>query len=179
MDLPMHWRCAGAAPPPVSCRPWPTGWLSKAIARKILERKQVNVERAMLQHWCTYVTCSEVEPMKEVAALVHRHREGIVAWAQTRQTNSLFEVSTRRARGFTRFDMIRTTIFLIACKLDFCSVNPYAGQPTGNSTEPKLMTPSAANSLTRSGSTRKLGARRCRRSGFYMWCNLLAELDQT
>jgi hypothetical protein len=32
-----------------------------------------------------------VEPMKEVAALVRRHLEGIVAWAQTRQTNGILE----------------------------------------------------------------------------------------
>ena len=53
---------------------------------------------------------SKVEPMKEVAALVRRHLEGIVAWAQTRQTNGflealngLFQAAKRRARGFARF----------------------------------------------------------------------------
>ena len=51
--------------------------------------------------------------MKEVAALVRRHLEGIVAWAQTRQTNSFlealngpFQADKRRARGFTRFDTV-------------------------------------------------------------------------
>jgi transposase len=34
---------------------------------------------------------SKVEPMKEVAAMVRRHLEGIVAWAQTRQTNGFLE----------------------------------------------------------------------------------------
>ena len=51
------------------------------------QRKQVNVVRAMLEHWCTCVMRSKVEPMKEVAALVRRHLEGIVAWAQTRQAH--------------------------------------------------------------------------------------------
>jgi transposase len=108
-------------------------WVYKEQLREILERKQLNVVRSMLQHWCTCVMRSKVEPMKEVAALVRRHLEGIVAWAQTRQTNGflealngLFQAAKRRARGFTRFDTIRTVIFLIAGKLDFAAVNPHA-----------------------------------------------------
>ena len=64
-------------------------------------------------------------------------REGIVAWAQTRQINGfleaingLFQASKRRARGFTRLSTIRTVIFLIAGKIDFHAINPHAGQPT-------------------------------------------------
>ena len=75
--------------------------------------------------------------MKAVAALVHRHLEGSVAWAQTRQTNGflealngLFQAAKRRARGFTRMATIKTVIFLIAGKLDFSAVNPHARQPT-------------------------------------------------
>ena len=108
-------------------------WLYKEQLREILERKQINVVRAMLQHWCTCVMRSKVEPMKEVAALVRRHLEGIVAWAQTRQTNGflealngLFQAAKRRARGFTRLSTIRTVIFLIAGKLDFHAINPHA-----------------------------------------------------
>lgn len=112
-------------------------WVYKEQLREILERKQINVVRAMLQHWCTCVMRSKVEPMKEVAALVRHHLEGIVAWAQTRQTNGflealngLFQAAKRRARGFTRMSTIRTVIFLIAGKLDFRVINPHASQPT-------------------------------------------------
>jgi transposase len=56
--------------------------------------------------------------MKEVATLVHRHLEDIVAWAQTRQTNGfleaingLFQAAKRRARGFTRLSTIKTVVF--------------------------------------------------------------------
>lgn len=52
--------------------------------------------------------------MKDVAAMVRRHLEGIVAWAQTRQTNGflealngLYQVAKRRARDFGRFSTIR------------------------------------------------------------------------
>jgi len=112
-------------------------WVYKEQLREILERKQINVVRAMLQHWCTCVMRSKVEPMKEVAALVRKHLEGIVAWAQTRQTNGflealngLFQAAKRRARGFTRMSTIRTVIFLIAGRLDFRVINPHAPQPT-------------------------------------------------
>ena len=108
-------------------------WVYKEQLREILARKQINVARDMLKHWCTCVMRSKVEPMKEVAAMVRRHLEGIVAWAQTRQTNGflealngLFQSAKRRARGFTRFTTIRTVIFLIAGKLDFTAVNPHA-----------------------------------------------------
>ena len=112
-------------------------WAYKEQLREILQRKQINVVRAMLQHWCSCVMRSKVEPMKEVATLVRTHLEGIVAWAQTRQTNGflealngLFQAAKRRARGFTRLSTIRTVIFLIAGKLDFGVVNPHASQPT-------------------------------------------------
>ena len=112
-------------------------WVYKEQLREILQRKQINVVRAMLLRWCTCVMRSKVEPMKDVAALVRRHLEGIVAWAQTRMTNGflealngLFQAAKRRARGFQRFETIKTVIFLIAGRLDFASVNPHAGQPT-------------------------------------------------
>jgi transposase len=80
---------------------------------------------------------TKVVPMKDVAALVRRHLEGIVAWAQTRQTNGfleaingLFQAAIRRARGFVRLSTIKTVIFLIAGKLDFQTINPHARQPT-------------------------------------------------
>jgi transposase len=108
-------------------------WVYKERLREILERKQIHVVRDMLKHWCTRVMRSRVEPMKEVAVMVRRHLEGIVAWAQTRQTNGflealngLFQAAKRRARGFTSFDTIGTVIFLIAGKPDFASVNPHA-----------------------------------------------------
>lgn len=108
-------------------------WAYKERLREILDRKQINVMRHALKHWCGCVMRSKVEPMKEVAALVRRHLEGIVAWAQTRQTNGflealngLFQAAKRRARGYTRIETIKAVIFLIAGKLDFVAVNPHA-----------------------------------------------------
>ena len=112
-------------------------WIYKEQLSETLDRKQVNVMRDTLKHWCGCVMRSKVEPMKEVASLVRRHLEGIVAWAQTRQTNGfleaingLFQAAKRRARGFTRLSTIKTVIFLIAGKLNFQAINPHARQPT-------------------------------------------------
>ena len=108
-------------------------WLYREQLREILARKQINVLSALLAQWCTHVMRSKVEPMKEVAKMIRNHFDGIVAWAQTRQTNGflealngLFQAAKRRARGYTRIHTMRTVIFLIAGKLDFHRFNSHA-----------------------------------------------------
>lgn len=113
-------------------------WVYRENLRDILGRKQINIVRRMLGQWCTNVMRSKVEPMKEVARMIRNHMEGIVAWAQTRQTNGflealngLFQATKRKARGYSRFATTRTVIFLLAGKLDFSKLNPHVGtQPT-------------------------------------------------
>ena len=107
-------------------------WLYREQLRDILDRKQINVVSAMLGQWCTNVMRSKVEPMKEVAAMIRKHFDGIVAWTQTRQTtgfieaiNGLFQAAKRKARGYTRFQTMRTVLFLIAGKLNFSEINPH------------------------------------------------------
>ncbi len=101
--------------------------------REILDRKQINVVSAMLKQWCTNVLRSKIAPMKDVASMIRKHFDGIVAWTQSRQTNGfiealngLFQAAKRKARGYTRFASMRTVLFLIAGKLDFTQINPHA-----------------------------------------------------
>ena len=108
-------------------------WLYREQLRDILDRKQINVVSTMLARWCTNVMRSKVDPMKEVAAMIRKHVDGIVAWTQTRRTNGfieaingLFQAAKRKARGYTRFNTMKTVLFLIAGKLDFSSINPHA-----------------------------------------------------
>jgi transposase len=61
-------------------------WMYREQLREILDRKQIHVVSKMLRRWCTSVMRSKVEPMKDVARMILRHFDGIVAWAQTRQT---------------------------------------------------------------------------------------------
>jgi transposase len=112
-------------------------WVYKERLRLAMEHRQVNVLRRLLQHWCTCVMRSKVDAMKDVANMIRVHLEGIVAWAQTRQTNGfleaingLFQAAKRRARGYGTFETIKTVIFLIAGKLDFKAINPHVVQPT-------------------------------------------------
>lgn len=108
-------------------------WTYKEQLREILNRKQINVVRDMLRQWATNVMRSKVEPMKNVAKMIRKHLEGIVAWTRTRQTNGfleaingLFQAAKRRARGYTSFPTIRTMVFLLAGKLDFGKLNQHA-----------------------------------------------------
>src|SRR5450631_2800397 len=86
-----------ARPPSIdSCVQYTTNsvaraWLYREQLRDILDRKQPNVVHSMLRQWCTNVMRSKIEPMKEVAMLVRRHFDGIVAWSRTRQTNGFTE----------------------------------------------------------------------------------------
>lgn len=106
-------------------------WSYREELREILDRKQINVVSTMLRQWCTNVMRSKVEPMKDVARMIKNHFDGIVAWAQTQQTNGfmealngLFQAAKRSARGYTRFSTIRTVIFLRLGNLDFSKLNP-------------------------------------------------------
>ena len=108
-------------------------WLYREQPRVIFNCRQINVVRAMLHQWCTNVNRSKVEPMKAVAKMIRRHIDGIAAWARTRQTNGfieplngLFQSAIRKARGYRRFDTIRTVFFLIAGKLKFSNLNSHA-----------------------------------------------------
>ena len=84
-----------------TCRPTRAGppsltvtaraWVYKERLREILDHKQINVVREALHRWTCCVMRSKVSPMKEVAQMVRRHFEGIVAWAQTRQSNGFLE----------------------------------------------------------------------------------------
>lgn len=107
-------------------------WLYREQLRDILQRKQIHVVSTMLSQWCTNVLRSKVEPMKDVARMIRNHFDGIVAWAQTRQTNGfieaingLFQAAKRKARGYVRFSTMRTVLFLIAGKLDFTKINAH------------------------------------------------------
>jgi transposase len=66
-------------------------WLYREQLRDVLDRKQINVVSTMLKRWCTNVARSKVEPMKQVAKMIRTHFDGVIAWAQTRQTNGFLE----------------------------------------------------------------------------------------
>jgi hypothetical protein len=94
--------------------------------RDILFRKQYHVVCTMPTLLVSNAMPSKVEPLKEVAEMIRSHFDGIVNWTRSRQTsgfikaiNGLFQAAKPKARGYPRFDTMRTVIFLIAGKLNF------------------------------------------------------------
>ena len=73
-------------------------WLYREHLRDILDRKQINVVSAMLKQWCTNVLRSRVEPMKEVARMIRKHFDGIVAWTRPARPTASSRPSTASSR---------------------------------------------------------------------------------
>lgn len=101
-------------------------WQYKEELRAILQRKQPNVVRQMLDQWCRRVSRSKVEAMKIVAQMIRRHFDSIVQWTRSRITNgfieslhSKFQAAKRKAHGFRDFRTIRAMYFMLAGRLDF------------------------------------------------------------
>ena len=66
-------------------------WQYREDLREILTRQQPHVARLLLNRWCSNVLRSKVEPMKEVAAMIRAHLDGILAWFTSRQTHGFLE----------------------------------------------------------------------------------------
>jgi transposase len=104
-------------------------WQYKEQLREILQRKQPNVVRKALRHWCACVRKSLVEHMKSVADMMERHLDAIVEWTRSRTTNGMleamhaaFQTAKRKARGFTSFRTMKVVYFMLAGKLDFSKI---------------------------------------------------------
>jgi hypothetical protein len=120
-------------------------WHYREGLRAILDRKQINVVAAMLKQWCTNVLRSKVEPMKDVARMVRRHFDGIVAWTQTRQTNGfiealngLFQAAKRKARLHPLLPHANRA--LPDCRQARLHPHQPSRRPTPNSIEPNIST---------------------------------------
>jgi hypothetical protein len=72
---------------------------------------------------------SEVEPIKRDATMIRTHRR-LDAMAKPtlslKLSTELFQAARRKARGYTRFQTMKTVPFLIAGKLNFAAINPHA-----------------------------------------------------
>jgi transposase len=79
------------------------------------------------------LTASESRKFRSSGKRLNRRHYRPIAWTQTRQTNGfieaingLFQAAKRKARGYARFETMRTVMFLIAGKLDFSRFNEHA-----------------------------------------------------
>ena len=80
--------------------------------------------------WTGRVMRSRLEPMKDVAKMLRRHREGLLNYTTHRITNaaaegfnSIIQTIKANARGFRSFENFRTRILFFCGKLDLRPVN--------------------------------------------------------
>jgi transposase len=80
--------------------------------------------------WSTRVMRSRLEPMKDVAKMLRRHREGLLNYTTHRITNaaaegfnSIIQTIKANARGFRSFENFRTRILFFCGKLDLRPVS--------------------------------------------------------
>jgi transposase len=78
-----------------------------------------------LDRWYSWAIRSRLEPIKEAARTVMRHRDGILAWFDSRIANGLIEginslvqAAKAKARGYRSTRTLKAITYLIAGKLD-------------------------------------------------------------
>lgn len=95
------------------------------MLRELLQDILAGEDSALLDWWCSRAMRSRLEPFKDLARTIRRHRAGIVAFLKTRLTNGLVEaingllqLAKRSARGFRSFKNFRLVGLLKAGHLD-------------------------------------------------------------
>ena len=78
-----------------------------------------------LDKWIGWAKRSRLEPMKAVARTMEKHRDGILAWFDSRISNGLIEginslvqAAKAKARGYRNRETLKAMTYLIAGKLD-------------------------------------------------------------
>jgi transposase len=78
-----------------------------------------------LERWYSWAIRSRLEPMKDAARTVMRHRDGILRWFDSRIANGLIEginslvqAAKAKARGYRSTRTLKAITYLIAGKLD-------------------------------------------------------------
>lgn len=79
----------------------------------------------LFDRWYSWARRSRLEPMKRVAATMRAHRDGILAWFDSRIANGLIEginslvqAAKAKARGYRSLRNLKAVTYLIAGKLD-------------------------------------------------------------
>jgi len=75
--------------------------------------------------WIGWARRSRLEPMKAVARTMEKHREGILAWFESRISNGLIEginsvvqAAKTKAHGYRNSETLKAVTYLVAGKLD-------------------------------------------------------------
>jgi transposase len=91
----------------------------------IYKERSRNSASFMFDRWHSWARRSRLEPMKAVAATLDRHRDGVLAWFDSRIANGLIEginslvqAAKAKARGYRSLRNLMSVTYLIAGKLE-------------------------------------------------------------
>jgi len=94
--------------------------------RELLQDILAGEDADTLDWWCSRAMRSRLEPFKDLARTIRKHRAGIIAFLRTRVTNGLVEaingliqLAKRSARGLRSFKKFRLIALLKADRLQF------------------------------------------------------------
>ena len=100
-------------------------WQLKTTFQDLFRQAPGQAE-AFLKRWYFWATHCRLEPMKQAAATVKRHWDGILRWFTSRisngileGTNSLIQAARSRARGYRSTKNLIAMIYLLAAGLSF------------------------------------------------------------
>ena len=100
-------------------------WAIKESLRDLWHHARAPAARQFFGRWYNLAIRSRLEPVKEVARLIHRKLENIVSYCRHRITNAVAEGLNskimslkRRASGFRNPDSFKTAIYFYCGGLD-------------------------------------------------------------
>ena len=104
-----------------------TGRAYRVVAALDEFYKSKNVDEAedRFDSLCSWMRRCRLQPMKEAAQTLKRHKDRIINYFRNRLTNaiceginSMIQAAKRKARGYRTFDGFATMIYIVAGKLD-------------------------------------------------------------
>lgn len=91
------------------------------VLRELLQDALASGERAQLEGWLAWAKRSRLTAFRDLARTLKRHRDGVLAYMETKLTNGLMEavngllqLAKRIARGFRNFHYFRLAAYLKA-----------------------------------------------------------------
>jgi transposase len=100
-------------------------WRMRLAFQDIYKAHDREWAEAFFDKWINWAKRSRLEPMKAIARTMAKHRDGILAWFDSKISNGLIEginslvqAAKAKARGYRSSETLKAVTYLIAGKLD-------------------------------------------------------------
>jgi len=100
-------------------------WRMRLAFQDIYQQPSRPWGELFLDRWIGWAKRSRLEPMKAVARTMEKHRDGILAWFDSRISNGLIEginslvqAAKAKARGYRNRETLKAVTYMVAGKLD-------------------------------------------------------------